>query len=1197
MFDINDGDGFFPLILVPGVCKCSPSTHYISIPTLINAFPPASLSLNDSDDSDEDNAPLATLLPPRRPGSALSSRSNSSLNGGRAPPSSFTSPLNASQQEGSRSMSVYSTSTSTPNPPASTSNYATSVSSQGSSTNSRRPAPLIDINKLTGPNRTPLSSGVATKGPEKSKEGFTEGYTLLSGVSGGRPRSPEKNRQAQARASSPTKSIVSTTAPANKKFVSPPSSPVGSVFSHTPGPRRGMPKKKETGMSDVSASGSSGGAKRDVISERLKGVIQGKMLGDDSGSRVSVFNSAPDSKALPSVPTGSSQHLRAPAVLDDSDSDEDEEEEEEEEDDDERYGTTEGTIKGKQPLRAPQLRPVANATPRALTAPAAPPRSRSPAPETQPQRTSPSPSPSPQPRRLTKSPVSQNEPSSPAAASTSTSTSTSPKPASQPSQPYKRPQPANVQQPKQPQTRRGSASSVLDIDLASVLGGGIRLISFDNKESDSIVFPPSPSDTLPPIPSIVPVDRPPPSPNRIAPVVVRERERTPAFSVTSRPKHKGGSASVSGVVTLGSSTTETQMKEEEEKKDVEGVATAVASTWTTRGAGDVESTTTSTTSTANASSTLGRPRSGSLSLLSTVPTLTTNTTTNTTTMTTTTQVLQIPLPPRSSSLQPRSTADSPTLLSTSPSSQKAPLPVQGQKEKEKRRGFAFGLQTSRSSSALGSNASATSGSSSSSGGGSSGVESRTGSGDVVDGGPNRQGQVLGKDKLQANLVNKHARRTSAGAISMVSEMTMRPPARVQPSPSPSPSSSSSQLSRQQQLQRPPPMKPFSAIPPMSRGSPATSSTGGSSGRAPVTPRDGSELGIRGLDDVSKRNEHRPQKQKEWSGGASGLGMGHGRKRSVAFEEEDGEGTVSGKSGKGREVVDEESKRKERRRGEAKAAIELGNVINGRGPIVEDDDEDLPIGQFSNVNSRMNIMNPTLMPPNGGFPATFGWNPANPAAGAFPPNAGQMQLSPAQFMVPPPADPRFLSAHQQAMMYAKQAYQMAVAQQAMAAAADEWERGSAVGFSSSQSMYGGFGGSTGSVYGGLGGGNGWSTGSVIFPQVGPRVQTYGMSGAKSDYGGGGGWGNNSVYGDSSYGRQERMRTQSTVNPGNRTSTHNGQRDSMAFNMPPPPIPQQKSAPALSKGGPGGRNRTLSQPASPRSTRPGKAPPPSSWKPGM
>ena len=41
------------------------------------------------------------------------------------------------------------------------------------------------------------------------------------------------------------------------------------------------------------------------------------------------------------------------------------------------------------------------------------------------------------------------------------------------------------------------------------------------------------------------------------------------------------------------------------------------------------------------------------------------------------------------------------------------------------------------------------------------------------------------------------------------------------------------------------------------------------------------------------------------------------------------------------------------------------------------------------------------------------------------------------------DPRMFVAHQQAMMIAKQTYQMAVAQQAMREAGDEWERGSAI----------------------------------------------------------------------------------------------------------------------------------------------------------
>ncbi len=108
-------------------------------------------------------------------------------------------------------------------------------------------------------------------------------------------------------------------------------------------------------------------------------------------------------------------------------------------------------------------------------------------------------------------------------------------------------------------------------------------------------------------------------------------------------------------------------------------------------------------------------------------------------------------------------------------------------------------------------------------------------------------------------------------------------------------------------------------------------------------------------------------------------------------------------------------------------------------------------RMSAVNPMMAMGSPLAMQMGqmgfGGAPGAAMWGGGMGMA--------QPMLSPAQFMVPPPADPAFLAAHQQAMAYAKQAYQMAVAQQAMAAAADEWERGSTVG---------GFGGG-GSVYGG------------------------------------------------------------------------------------------------------------------------------------
>ena len=105
--------------------------------------------------------------------------------------------------------------------------------------------------------------------------------------------------------------------------------------------------------------------------------------------------------------------------------------------------------------------------------------------------------------------------------------------------------------------------------------------------------------------------------------------------------------------------------------------------------------------------------------------------------------------------------------------------------------------------------------------------------------------------------------------------------------------------------------------------------------------------------------------------------------------------------------------------------------------VDEDDEDLPVNRA--MNPRMSAVNPMMAMGSplamqmgqmgfGGAPGAAMWG------GGM--GMGQPMLSPAQFMVPPPADPAFLAAHQQAMAYAKQAYQMAVAQQAMAAAADE-----------------------------------------------------------------------------------------------------------------------------------------------------------------
>ncbi|KAJ7572006.1 hypothetical protein C8J56DRAFT_85569 [Mycena floridula] len=371
-----------------------------------------------------------------------------------------------------------------------------------------------------------------------------------------------------------------------------------------------------------------------------------------------------------------------------------------------------------------------------------------------------------------------------------------------------------------------------------------------------------------------------------------------------------------------------------------------------------------------------------------------------------------------------------------------------------------------------------------------------------------------------------------------------------------------------------PMKPF-ATP---RDSPASSTGDSSSGRAPFTPRDGSDIG--------SGSSGRKDEEDKWSGGATGLlspGK-HNKRRSVSFEQD--APLVTGKP-----KPDDESRRRDRRRNEAKAAIELGNVINGRGPIVDDDDDDQPINQA--YAGRMNPLMPQMTGPMSmpmGFNPQAGWNGMNMSPWPQMPQMPQMQnqmLTP-NHMMPPPADPNFLVAHQQAMMYAKQAYQMAVAQHAMAAAADEWERGSTMSFS----------GGGGSVYGGpasalpmmgsmnsppfMGmGGNGWSTGSMIFPNT--ARSAYGGGGARSEYGGGGGGGNGNGNWSSSrsvYGETFGDHKPSRPSPPAQQSGY----------FPPTPVQSSSSDPRANA-----RNRTFSSPNPNRTTPPvRKAPPPSSWK---
>ena len=126
-----------------------------------------------------------------------------------------------------------------------------------------------------------------------------------------------------------------------------------------------------------------------------------------------------------------------------------------------------------------------------------------------------------------------------------------------------------------------------------------------------------------------------------------------------------------------------------------------------------------------------------------------------------------------------------------------------------------------------------------------------------------------------------------------------------------------------------PVKPFA----MRRDSPASSTGDSSSGRAPLTPRDGSDLGSKTV------SSNRKERKDEWSSGVSGLSVAsskggmrprgangpnkHMQRRSVSFnddveDEENRKNDVEGKN-------DAETRRKERRRGEAKAAIEVRTV--------------------------------------------------------------------------------------------------------------------------------------------------------------------------------------------------------------------------------------------------------------------------------
>jgi len=137
-----------------------------------------------------------------------------------------------------------------------------------------------------------------------------------------------------------------------------------------------------------------------------------------------------------------------------------------------------------------------------------------------------------------------------------------------------------------------------------------------------------------------------------------------------------------------------------------------------------------------------------------------------------------------------------------------------------------------------------------------------------------------------------------------------------------------------------------------------------------------------------------------------------------------------------------------------------------------------MGNMSNMMPSPQMFNP-MMPNGFGMPPGFSLPPV--------PQMPNMMMG---------MDPAVMAAHQQAMLMAKQAYQMAVAQQAIAAAGEEWERSSNVGgYSGTGSRPPTlFGAHTGSMYGGgsllgmpsMGSGSVWG-GSVYGEPFGPSMQ--------------------------------------------------------------------------------------------------------------
>ena len=252
-----------------------------------------------------------------------------------------------------------------------------------------------------------------------------------------------------------------------------------------------------------------------------------------------------------------------------------------------------------------------------------------------------------------------------------------------------------------------------------------------------------------------------------------------------------------------------------------------------------------------------------------------------------------------------------------------------------------------------------------------------------------------------------------------------------------------------------------------------------------------------------------------------------------------------------------------------------------------------------TRNRISAINPLA-----GSSSHMGFAGSNPIAAASPwqgiqnpvmPGMFNMGVNPSQFFVPPtapPSDPSFFAAHQQAMMVAKQAYQMAVAQQAMAAAGDEWERGSNVG---------GFGAAGMGVGSGMG--MGWMP--PMFSMSAQSMYAGSSVGGGSNVGVG--WGSSSVYGETFGPATIARRSQNPANM-NFPSDNKHQLSS----NPRSSVPRSESSGNLSSMQPSSRSGGANKVAPRQRTRtaPSNAPlppqharfggrhsplPPSSWKP--